>query len=296
MGLSNEQLEKAAVFIGLSLILLVLIYNILILIGLAPGIPFCGVVPCITVILGIGMVLATYAVYKYGGKRDQKTNERLERSYKRSLGFLKFAVILSLVSVLAMMLIIGGVAAVWIYFQYQHPLQDSHGAGLASPTSAPTASPASSWKDNTPQQYKGPIVIDQEKLVQTDLIVAIWQSKDASLQSADGSYLSVPKDFNNYILIIYNDHTYLLFDRPNNTYVKGTWEKTVDNPYYNEYTVHEGDSTFPATKITYSQLSIQYIYTYKDDPPHSILSYIDYRLLAHYPVKPDIQDYINKRD
>lgn len=116
-----------------------------------------------------------------------------------------------------------------------------------------------------------------DRLIRTDPIVGLWQSHDASFQNMAGL-------FDHYNLTIYNDHTYVIYDRINHTSIDGTWVKTGNYDTTDLYTVFESGKTFPATTISHGHNGgyLQYTYMYRDSPPDSILEFINYELVDYY--------------
>jgi Tfp pilus assembly protein PilX len=118
---------------------------------------------------------------------------------------------------------------------------------------------------------------EHDRLIRTDPIVGLWQSHDASFENS-------AELFDDLNLTIYNDHTYVIYNRVNGTSTHGTWEKTGNFYTTDIYTVHEEGKTFPPTTISHGLNSghIQYTYMYRDSPPNAILTFINYDLVDYY--------------
>jgi hypothetical protein len=118
---------------------------------------------------------------------------------------------------------------------------------------------------------------EHNRLIRTDPIVGLWQSDNAERVGAGG-----PDD--RYNLTIYNDHTFVLYDRVVHTFINGTWEKTGNYYTTDIYTVWEEGRTFPPISISigHNMAHLSYTYTYKDSPPNSIITSIEYKLIDYY--------------
>lgn len=118
---------------------------------------------------------------------------------------------------------------------------------------------------------------EHDRLIRTDPIVGLWQSDNAERVGAGG-----PDD--RYNLTVYNDHTFTLHDRVVNTITNGTWVKTGNYYTTDIYTVWEEGRTFPPISISigHNMAHLSYTYTYKDSPPNSIITSIEYKLIDYY--------------
>lgn len=89
MGKVDWDLERIAILSALLFVLALLIFELLNKVGILPFYYFSSNTCCIMPTGGVAMILFTYTIKKYGVKAsDQKTQERLERSFKFSILFL----------------------------------------------------------------------------------------------------------------------------------------------------------------------------------------------------------------
>jgi hypothetical protein len=128
----------------------------------------------------------------------------------------------------------------------------------------------------------GHIKVGTDKLIRTDPVVAVWQSYGAVFDSWPYGHTE------NFLLIFYNDNTYAFYDRANSSYKRGTWVKNA-GVYSDEYTLNEGTLMPHSEKVSgkAAQGSFQLTLYEEGTPPNTRISYIDYKLVDYYPLKPD---------
>lgn len=94
----------------------------------------------------------------------------------------------------------------------------------------------------------------QEKLDATDPIVGQWKSCDIELK-----YYTYPRVADSFFLTVYNDNTFIIQDKVNETYIVGTWAIVSSDAYSNEYSGVEPGKAGPFTIVGHPE-SLQFQY------------------------------------
>ncbi len=154
----------------------------------------------------------------------------------------------------------------------------------ATPSLSPQAIDAAAW-----HPYSGNIDIDANKLMRKEPIVAIYKTDTVLIDS-------IPSNaYDGLILVVYDDHTYMLFNRDNSTYKKGTWSGDPDNSGL--YTLSSGTITNSPEKVRamFPQFRLEIDLKSEGTPPHMDISYINFKVVDYYPLQPDTISKLNNK-
>lgn len=269
MDLNKTQIERLSIYAIIALLLIHLLIQILSLIGLFPVIPFVSTRCCAFPEMAVCMIFISYLAYLNGRQRGQNNSELFEKSLRSGINIVLVSVVASIFGLLVIGIFVIGA----IFFTVGGMSYLPHGIPLINSVT-PSPQPSAVWLP-----YDGKINIATDKLVRTDPIVAIWTSADAKY----GQTLSTG---DNYVLVIYNDNTYVIYDRKNLTYKQGTWEK--DPGKDSVYTLSKGTlTTRPEATGSYpSGGSLCFSMKNEGDGTYTDYYYQYFRLVDYYPLHP----------
>lgn len=124
MGSTDKRAEKIAVFSGLLMVLMLMVYQLLNRLGLLPGVLCISGNCCAGITPALALVLSLFILKQYGTANPQ-ARERLEKSYRRSLGLATFSVVISVGSALILFLIVGYLLVSGWIFSLLYPAQQA---------------------------------------------------------------------------------------------------------------------------------------------------------------------------
>ena len=197
---------------------------------------------------------------------NARRSEKVWQRQQDSSSMLFFGVIFILVIILLL-----GTAVLGVVYLGLPLLDQIDDWQIRSPDGVPAAGTLSPTIIVRPSV--APDMADKNKLDPTDPIVGRWKSTDISLKG-----YTYPTNADSFILTMYNDNTFIIHDKVNNTYTVGSWKRVSRTDYYTEYSAFEpGRNCF--VRIVGNPQSLQFQYSFSSStisPDPGWIGYISY--------------------